>query len=1111
LAEVDALVEAADAPAEVERAAGAARIILPAATRTFANLGFTLARTAVEQHQAAGTTAVIEAFASQAQEAILRALFDLAIDLLRDQFGAVGVLDALTDLDDDDRAPVVEALTALHDRLTDLSAVDFADAEAWLATMLSCVSAAEVVLSRGVVPGPGLPGVRQGLALMWAGGTLANRVVAWFRNPARGITALFGSSPAPVPDNSSTAAFVAQSLNKPAGTGLTFADLMTFLVGQDPIEELTERLPAARDVITWIRAAFASPAGDILQRLLIDLAAPEDLDVEELFESLGEACATAIAEEIVPNLLDPMKQQDPDNEAIALVIDELVIPTLVGLPLVVLPRVPELGDADVAVRLREALSAVLLQSLSRFVMAAVDVLLEHAMTEGEGAIRQVGAIVEEAEEQAPGFATVAMAASGATLGISVTPQDVVGILDLVADAVQLCNDELRRPLLEAVGAMLSLGLSTEGTRAATLATLTGSDDAPAAEDLRELLDEVAGGVWSMVQLVGPRVLELMALHYLNQAVAIAEDIYKGAKAVVAAVEQGIAWLAQQASELVRLVGELAGQVAALMAKALGDIRALSTHLATLVAGVLESIRAYGASLADPLLEPFPQFVQDALMGLYDALFDLAETLITAPFHILSAVAGWAESALQAALQQGTVGEQQIRSSVADRIHAAFAGALTFELKVSLGSIPIPFDGEIPIEFNAGTVTIPGGEIVRMVAGAVLGDGVFTETIRTAAADAQKAQGTDAQRRNAQATLDGVLNQQQASQVAQDLVVDAPLSVTIVAPADRTIHERSADLRIRISGANGTFVRPTLGVPPRVEIRMNGRPCSYAPEQWSQVGNGIEISLRIAPMPEPRRRPDRRIPVAIRSGVEQVTAVTATLTEDRGEVVLDRPGTYRAARVDASLFETRRGSLRNVATMAEEGGGVLAEGGAPVTLIGEVTAEMVTQPLPDPAPLAPLPLTPGPDGVVRVSRWGINSVQVSVSDGKSERAAQSVVFFLSSGVPASSPVTIEGIEYDPPGWDVAGEYVVLRSWATADVDMTGWTLRDLAGHVYRFPAFVLGPSSQVRLYTRAGENGPGELFWGRRAAVWNNRGDAALLVDAEGREVHRYTYAPRPIR
>ena len=96
------------------------------------------------------------------------------------------------------------------------------------------------------------------------------------------------------------------------------------------------------------------------------------------------------------------------------------------------------------------------------------------------------------------------------------------------------------------------------------------------------------------------------------------------------------------------------------------------------------------------------------------------------------------------------------------------------------------------------------------------------------------------------------------------------------------------------------------------------------------------------------------------------------------------------------------------------------------------------------------------------------------------------------------------------WD-AGEYVLLRSLASTDVDMTGWTLRDLAGHVYRFPAFALGPSAEVRLYTRVGEDGPGELFWGRRAAVWNNRGDAALLADAEGREVHRYTYTPGRVR
>ena len=78
--------------------------------------------------------------------------------------------------------------------------------------------------------------------------------------------------------------------------------------------------------------------------------------------------------------------------------------------------------------------------------------------------------------------------------------------------------------------------------------------------------------------------------------------------------------------------------------------------------------------------------------------------------------------------------------------------------------------------------------------------------------------------------------------------------------------------------------------------------------------------------------------------------------------------------------------------------------------------------------------------------------------------------------------------------------------TADaIDMGQWTLRDLANHVFRFPPFVLASGFGVAIWTGTGLDNSDNLYWNRHAAVWNNTGDTAVLSDAQGTEVARYTY------
>ena len=111
----------------------------------------------------------------------------------------------------------------------------------------------------------------------------------------------------------------------------------------------------------------------------------------------------------------------------------------------------------------------------------------------------------------------------------------------------------------------------------------------------------------------------------------------------------------------------------------------------------------------------------------------------------------------------------------------------------------------------------------------------------------------------------------------------------------------------------------------------------------------------------------------------------------------------------------------------------------------------------------------------------------------------------SAVATPAQITIPQIVYNPPGDDLVGEYVLLRNGGGSLATLTGWTLRDVANHVYPFPNFTLAAGAEVRLWTKAGRNDASNLYWGQKQAVWNNEGDTAILSDAKGREVTRFHY------
>lgn len=123
------------------------------------------------------------------------------------------------------------------------------------------------------------------------------------------------------------------------------------------------------------------------------------------------------------------------------------------------------------------------------------------------------------------------------------------------------------------------------------------------------------------------------------------------------------------------------------------------------------------------------------------------------------------------------------------------------------------------------------------------------------------------------------------------------------------------------------------------------------------------------------------------------------------------------------------------------------------------------------------------------------------------AALSLVSGLGAAAPAeaASPTLHFSKAYaNSPGSDTGtnlslnGEYVVIsNSSSTASYTLTGYTVSDRSGHVYRFRTFVLKPRASVTLHTGIGRNTGTNLYWGSRAYIWNNTGDTAYLKNSAG--------------
>ena len=83
-----------------------------------------------------------------------------------------------------------------------------------------------------------------------------------------------------------------------------------------------------------------------------------------------------------------------------------------------------------------------------------------------------------------------------------------------------------------------------------------------------------------------------------------------------------------------------------------------------------------------------------------------------------------------------------------------------------------------------------------------------------------------------------------------------------------------------------------------------------------------------------------------------------------------------------------------------------------------------------------------------------------------------------------------------------EAVVVQYKGEGELDLTGWHLRDRAGHSFTFPPFQLFKNGAVQVHTASGTNTAIDLYWGEGQAVWQS-GQSVLLTTPEGEAQDSY--------
>ncbi|MFB6250442.1 MAG: lamin tail domain-containing protein [Halobellus sp.] len=129
-----------------------------------------------------------------------------------------------------------------------------------------------------------------------------------------------------------------------------------------------------------------------------------------------------------------------------------------------------------------------------------------------------------------------------------------------------------------------------------------------------------------------------------------------------------------------------------------------------------------------------------------------------------------------------------------------------------------------------------------------------------------------------------------------------------------------------------------------------------------------------------------------------------------------------------------------------------------------------------------------------------------TDTETEASSQTATPIADGGTGLFRVATVHADASGNDNENLHDEYVVVRNAGDVPLDVSGWTVSDVAGHTYTIPdGTVLDSGAELTLRTGSGTNTETTLYWNAGSAIWNNGGDEVIVRNASGAVVVRRSY------
>jgi hypothetical protein len=858
------------------------QLVLPLASRAAFEAGVALAGAGGQSPEQA-TVAVVQSFARQAQQWLLGQFTEVGLAAIKNYIHE-HILPSVAPLGEPQLENALAAIAKAREQLQELDQAAPGEGEDWLEAALGAADALMALLDSELIPKRAANKWRQDVALLWSAAILVSTVVEW----GTSVVAA-GGDPAANPFEGSLPnlsasgeieAYVASHIKVAAGQALTLGDLVTFIASAaGRLIELPE--PEAA-VLEWFKQTLAAGEdSELVSKLLVDLATISSGEAESLAPVLSATIEEIVTQTIVPDLLEKLANA-PDPE-VQDIVNRVVRPTVLALATIVLPGVvsPQPGGEQA---LREQISAVLLQFLTRFVSTTIDVLEQQGGREASAYVESLATQLRspgaQAQAQAALQSIVGMAA-GSLLASAVDAEAVAEILDLCGEVITLCYEDEQAPVLGLIEELINFGLSTDATME-QIYTLAGNPSGPSDEAaMAKLVVQVEDGTWKLLELVVAKGTEIIKNVLERAANELGQTIKKGAEEAFASIEQAFNELVKDVKELEEKLDQLVQEAQECFKDILREVNELEEYLLGLQAKIETEIKQAGWNVIASLIDEFEKTflwegTQDAIdfangLGariepgylrttanelagsVYEALWSaMPSGVLEAPLAgLLEAVAAWIHDELAGELATGTLNPATVERKLR---------AWLLELTTSGLEIPVSFTikpgHHVPdMEVDLGTVTIPGEEMLNKIVSTIVTDTGVGNWVSALVQSFEELAGLQALEPLYQQELGAAKGKEPAAGDPSTLL-GSGVAVKIVSPIEGEV-SAEANLDLLVSGANATFFENASGLPIRVRILLNGSEYGYSPASWQEQSDGYHLLATLHPstaalMPMPLR-------------------------------------------------------------------------------------------------------------------------------------------------------------------------------------------------------------------------------------------------------------------